>query len=67
MMCRFRPGGPLARTEGRVAVQRFLDRTTDLRISEEVHGPPGARRYKYVPTYILRGLTKLQLEFTPVD
>jgi cytochrome P450 family 150 subfamily A5 len=30
-----------------------------------VHGPPGARRYEYVPTYILRGLTRLHLEFTP--
>ena len=31
------------------------------------HGPAGARRYQYVPTYILRGLTRLHLEFTPVE
>ena len=30
------------------------------------HGPAGARRFKYVPTFILRGLTRLHLEFTPV-
>jgi cytochrome P450 len=59
------PGGPLARTEARVSVERFLARTTDIRISERVHGPGAARRYEYVPTYILRGLRRLQLEFDP--
>ena len=49
--------------EARVALMRLLDRTTDIRISEEHHGPAGARRYTYVPTYILRGLTELHLEF----
>ncbi len=58
------PGGPLARLEGRVSVERFLDRTNDIRISEAHHGPPGARRYSYVPTYILRGLTALHLELS---
>jgi cytochrome P450 family 150 subfamily A5 len=58
------PGGSLARLEARVSIERLLDRTADIRISEEHHGPPGARRYQYVPTYILRGLTRLQLEFT---
>jgi cytochrome P450 len=57
------PGAPLARAEARVALERLLDRTTDIRISEEHHGPADARRYTYVPTYILRGLTELHLEF----
>jgi len=57
------PGGPLARLETRVSIERLLDRTTDIRISGEHHGPPGARRYHYMPTYILRGLTRLELEF----
>jgi cytochrome P450 len=61
------PGGPLARSEGRIALERFLDRTSEIRISEAVHGPPGHRRYQYAPTHILRGLTRLQLEFTPAD
>lgn len=56
------PGGPLARLEARVSIERLLDRTTEIRISEAQHGPPGARRYQYVPTYILRGLTRLHLE-----
>jgi cytochrome P450 len=61
------PGAPLARTEARVTLERLLDRTSNIRINEEKHGPPGARRYRYVPTFILRGLTRLYLEFTPVD
>ncbi len=59
------PGGPLARAEARVSVERLLDRLDDIRISQQHHGPASARRYSYVPTFILRGLTKLQLEFTP--
>ena len=60
------PGAPLARAEARVSVERVLDRMADIRISETEHGPPGARRYQYLPTYILRGLSRLHLEFTPV-
>jgi cytochrome P450 family 150 subfamily A5 len=59
------PGAPLARTEARVSIERILDRTRDIRISEREHGPANARRYRYVPTFILRGLTRLHLEFTP--
>ncbi|NVN48628.1 cytochrome P450 [Mycolicibacterium hippocampi] len=57
------PGAPLARAETRVGLERLLDRTTDIRISESKHGPVGDRRYQYIPTYILRGLTELHLEF----
>ena len=34
------PGAPLARAETRVGLERLLDRTTDIRISESTHGPP---------------------------
>ena len=61
------PGAPLARAEGKVAVARFLQRTRNLRSSEAHHGPADARRYTYLPTYILRGLASLHLEFDPVD
>ena len=61
------PGAPLARAETRVGLERLLDRTTDIRISEAHHGPPGSRRYQYIPTYILRGLTELHLEFDLAD
>jgi cytochrome P450 len=59
------PGGSLARMEARVSLERLLERTTEIRISDAHHGPAGLRRYQYVPTYILRGLTRLNLEFTP--
>jgi cytochrome P450 len=59
------PGGPLARAETRISIERVLERMGDIRIAASVHGPPEARHYEYVPTYILRGLTRLHLEFTP--
>ncbi|GFG74564.1 cytochrome P450 [Mycobacterium botniense] len=59
------PGAPLARAESRVAIERLLDRTSEIRISERMHGSADDRRYNYVPTYILRGLTELHLEFDP--
>ena len=59
------PGAPLARAEARVSLERLLERTRDIRIDEDEHGPPDARHYRYVPTFILRGLTKLHIEFTP--
>jgi cytochrome P450 len=57
------PGAPLARAEAKVSLDRLLARTTDIRLSEEHHGPAGNRRFSYVPTFILRGLTALHLEF----
>jgi cytochrome P450 family 150 subfamily A5 len=61
------PGGPLARMETRVSIERLLDRLGEIRISEEHHGPPGAHRYEHIPTYILRGLTRLYLDFAPAE
>jgi len=61
------PGGPLARAEGRISVERILDRMRDIRLSEDHHGPVGARRFKYEPTWVLRGLHELHIEFTPTE
>jgi cytochrome P450 len=58
------PGGPLARIEGRVTIDRILERLKDIRLDEARHGPPGDRRFDYVPLYILRGLEALHIEFT---
>ncbi len=60
------PGAPLARVEGRVSIERILDRMANITIDEERHGPAGQRRYTYEPTFILRGLTDLHIKFTPV-
>ena len=61
------PGAPLARAETVVALNRMFDRTSDIRINESVHGPADARRYSYLPTFILRGLTHIALEFDPIE
>jgi len=59
------PGSPLARAESRISLERILDRMTDIRLDETQHGPAGERRFTFEPTFILRGLTELHLEFTP--
>ncbi|MGN6473048.1 MAG: cytochrome P450, partial [Mycobacteriales bacterium] len=56
-------GAPLARTEGRVTLERFLAQTNSIAINEAEHGPADARRYDYLPTFFLRGLQKLHLQF----
>jgi cytochrome P450 len=61
------PGAPLARVEGRVSLERILDRMSHIAIDEAHHGPAGQRRYSYEPTYILRGLSALHLTFTTAD
>lgn len=58
-------GAPLARVEGQITVRRLLDRMRDITIDESVHGPAGQRRYSYEPTFLLRGLTELNITFTP--
>ena len=46
-------------------MSRILDRMKDIRISEAHHGPAGDHRYDYEPTFIMRGLSALHIEFTP--
>lgn len=60
------PGGSLARTEARISVERVLDRMADIRICEVEHGPADSRRFAYDPTYILRGIRSLHLEYRPI-
>lgn len=59
------PGAQLARYEVRISLDRLLDRMADIRISEEHHGPPDARRFRQEPGYVLRGVRRLHLRFTP--
>jgi cytochrome P450 family 150 subfamily A5 len=59
------PGAPLARAEARISLERILVRTRNIRVAEDAHGPANARRYRYVPTFVLRGLTDLTIEFDP--
>jgi cytochrome P450 len=59
-------GAPLARAETNMSIQRLLDRLGDIRISEAHHGPADDRHWDFTPTWMLRGLEQLHLEFTPV-
>jgi cytochrome P450 family 150 subfamily A5 len=59
------PGAALARTEARISLGQLLDRTSSIWIDEEFHGPEGNRDYRYIPTFILRGLTRLHIGFSP--
>lgn len=61
------PGAPLARAEGRISLERILDRMTGITISEHHHGPAGDRRFDYEPTFIMRGLSELHITFTPEE
>jgi cytochrome P450 len=58
------PGGPLVRAEARITLERMLDRLDDIHLSEPQHGTAGARQFDYTPSFILRGVEALHLEFT---
>jgi cytochrome P450 len=58
------PGAPLARLEARVAIERLLARTADIRISDAHHGPKGARHYRFEPTYSFRNISDLHILFS---
>jgi cytochrome P450 len=58
-------GAALARTEMRIILDRFLEHSSEIRISEEHHGPVEARKFDYAPTFIFRGVNELHLEFDP--
>lgn len=58
-------GAPLARLETRISIERLLERLGEIRLSEKHHGPAGSRVFHYDPTYVLRAISALHLEFTP--
>ena len=57
-------GSALARAEARIAAEKILDRISDLRINEDMHGPADNRRYKYEANYTQRALCQVHMEFT---
>jgi cytochrome P450 len=59
------PGAPLARAEARITLERLFDRCDDIQVNVARHGPREARRYKFQPTYLMRGLEELHVEFCP--
>lgn len=59
-------GAPLARREVAVSIERLLARMGNIRLSEAHHGPAGAHVFEYEPTYVLRALKALHVEFDPL-
>ena len=59
------PGSPLARAEGRITIERLLRRTRNIRLSEAHHGPAADRRFSYEPTWMLRAMEELHIQFDP--
>jgi cytochrome P450 len=57
-------GAPLARVEVRVLFEKFLEHTSDIRVSDAHHGAPGARTIDYEPSFIIRGVEKLHIDLT---
>ncbi|MFT4262392.1 MAG: cytochrome P450 [Nocardioides sp.] len=58
------PGAPLARAEAVFSIQRFLERTSTIRIDDEQHGTPDARHWDLISSYKFRGHTNLHLLVT---
>jgi cytochrome P450 len=58
------PGAPLARAEAVFSIQRLLERTERIRISDEKHGPADNRHWDLMPSYKFRGHNHLYLEYT---
>lgn len=59
-------GAPLARAEVRIILEKFLEHTSHIDLVEEKHGPPNNRDYDYEASFIIRGLSELNLKLTPV-
>lgn len=60
-------GGPLARAEGRISLERMFDRFRNIRLDETRHGPVGDRHFDYLMNYSLRGVLEMQVEFDRID
>jgi cytochrome P450 len=58
-------GAPLARREVAVSIERLLARMGNIRLSPAHHGAQGDT-FDYEPTYILRAMRSLHLEFDPL-
>ena len=55
-------GAPLARVEVRVILERFIEHTSEIDLSEEKHGSRGKRDLDFEPSFIIRGLSQLHLK-----
>jgi len=56
-------GGPLARAEGRVAMERLLQRIKNVRLDPAKHDPAVACPFQYLPNYSLYGVLEQHMLF----
>ncbi|OBH56090.1 hypothetical protein [Mycobacterium sp. E2479] len=59
--------GPVERANVHAGERAIALRMSDIAITQDKHGPPDARRYTHDPTWQMRGLSELHLEFTPIS
>ena len=59
-------GGPLARAEGRVAMERLLPRIRNIRLDPAKHDPNVARPFQYLPNYSLYGVLEQHMLFDKI-
>ena len=45
------------------SVERLLDRLDDIRLDQRVHGIPGDRKFTYDPSFMLRGVKVLDIQY----
>lgn len=58
-------GAPLARAELKILLEQLLTLTSDIDLSEEKHGPRGARNLDWEPSFIIRGVENMHVKLTP--
>jgi hypothetical protein len=58
-------GAPLARAEVRIILEKFLQHASHIDLAEQKHGPRNARNFDYDASFIIRGLSELNIELTP--
>ena len=58
-------GAPLARAEVRILMEKLFQYTSHIELDETAHGAPGNRRLQFDPSFIVRGLSSLQIKLTP--
>jgi cytochrome P450 len=59
-------GAPLARAEVRIILEKFLEHTSHIELVEESHGPRNNRNFDYDASFIIRGLSQLNIKLTPL-
>jgi hypothetical protein len=60
-------GAPLARSEVRIILEKFLQHTSSIDLDDTRHGPRGRRNFEYEASFIIRGLSALHLKVTPAS